>query len=199
MYKRRFTYLLCSLAMFVLAAVSSCQKDADVKEPKATNTNLADSSVFSAPGNFLAATGSLKIKFNDSTYTFDASQDSIAFINVHSDDDSRYFGITAINKKHDMSFGISSSGFVYSNIKRGIAGSQFLLNTDVMKPALQYSLSKFSGVKDLGTINILKYNQGNELVKGTFSTFLAKDDKSNSPFYKVEGSFDLQLKKDSIK
>jgi len=93
-----------------------------------------------------------------------------------------------------MSFGISSSGFVYSNIRSNIAGSQFLLMPDDGKPSLQYSLSKYSGQKDFGNINIIQYNQGNVLAKGTFTTFLSKDDKATSPFYKVEGAFDLQLK-----
>jgi hypothetical protein len=93
-----------------------------------------------------------------------------------------------------MSFGISSSGFVYSNIKKSIAGSQFLLSADDKQPALQLSLSRYSGQKDFGSINVVQYNQGKELAKGTFYTFLAKDDKANSPYYRVEGSFDLQLK-----
>ncbi len=52
------------------------------------------------------------------------------------------------------------------------------------------------GKSDFGNINIIyNINQGsNELAKGTFYTFLAKDDKANSPYYKVEGTFDLQLK-----
>lgn len=198
MQRTRFTYLLPAFTIFLLVVISSCQKDAAVKDPETVKTSFADSSGFSSPGNFLAATGILKIKFDDSTYTFDASKDSIALINVHGDDNSRYFGITAINKNHDMSFGISSSGFIYSNIKRGIAGSQFLINTNVLKPE-QYSLSKYSGDKDLGNINVAQYNEGNQLVKGTFYTFLAKDAKPNSPFYKVEGTFDLKLNRDTTR
>ena len=195
MRNRRFTHLLIFFALSLLAVITSCQKDPVVKEPDASKTNLAaDSSVFSSPGNFLAVSGTLKIKYNDSTYTFDAAKDSIAFINVRVDDNTHYFGITAINKEHNMSFGVSSSGFVYSNINRSIAGGQFLLSADDKKPALQLSLSKYAGQKDFGNINILQYNQGNELAKGTFYTFLAKDDKANSPYYKVEGTFDLQLK-----
>jgi len=192
---RRFTKQLIFFAFSLLAITASCQKDPAVNEPAASKTNIvADSSVFSSPGNFLAVSGTLKIKYNDSTYTFDAAKDSIAFISVHPDDNTNYFGITAINKEHSMSFGISSSGFVYSNINRAIAGGQFLLNADDKKPALQLSLSKYSGQKDFGNINVIQYNQGNELAKGTFFTFLAKDDKANSPYYRVEGTFDLQLK-----
>jgi len=195
MRNRRFTNLLIFFAISLLALITSCQKDSAVNESAASKTTIAaDGSVFSSPGNFLAVSGTLKIKYNDSSYTFDAARDSIAFISVRVDDNTRYFGITAINKEHNMSFGISSAGFVYSNINRSIAGGQFLLSADDKKPALQLSLSKYSGQKDFGNINIIQYNQGNELAKGTFYTFLAKDDKANSPYYKVEGAFDLQLK-----
>ncbi len=199
MQKRRFTNLLIPFSMVLLAVISSCQKDPALKDPNTEKTSLnADSAnvstIIATPGNYLASAGTLTIKIEDSTYTFDASRDSIAFVNVHIDDNNRYFGITAINKEHTMSFGVSSAGFVNSNINSGIAGSQLLLNRDQNNPGLQYSLSKFTGQKDFGNINIVQYNQGNELAKGTFFTFLAKDDKVNSPFYKVEGSFDLQLK-----
>jgi hypothetical protein len=195
MRNRRFTRLLIFFAISLLAVITSCQKDPAVKEPDASKTNItADSLTFSSSGNFLAASGTLKIKYNDTTYTFDAAKDSIAFINVHVDDNTSYFGITAINKDHNISFGISSSGFAYSNISKSIAGSQFLLSADDKKPVLQLSLSRYSGQKDFGNLNIIQYNQGNELAKGTFYTYLAKDDKANSPYYKVEGSFDLQLK-----
>lgn len=186
--------LLCVIAPLWMM-ISSCQKDSSITD-EVVKTNLTDSlSAFnSTGGNYLAATGTLKVKINDSVYTFDAAVDSIAFIKAINNDKNRYFGITAINKDHTMSFGISSSGFVYSHISSGIAGSQFLLIPDYKSKALQYSLSKFSGQKDFGNIKIETYNQDNELAKGTFFTFLATDDKANSPFYKVEGSFDLQLK-----
>ncbi|BAU52987.1 hypothetical protein [Mucilaginibacter gotjawali] len=178
-----------------MAAASSCQKDAAVNNPDPTTTTVsADSSAVSSPNNFLAVSGTLKIKFNDSTYTFNAATDSIAFINVRSDDNTRYFGITAINKDHSMSFGISSAGFPYSNINRAIAGSQFIMSADAKQPALQLSLSRYSEPKSLGNINVVQYNSAKELAKGTFYTFMARDDKANSPYYRVEGTFDLQLK-----
>jgi hypothetical protein len=195
MGNRGFTYLLFSFAVFVLAAISSCQKDPAVNAPASTATSLnADSSMMTSAGNSLAVSGTLTVKFNDSVYTFDASRDSIAFINVRVGDDSRYFGITAINKEHTMSFGVSSAGYAYSNITRDVAGSQLLLSNDDKKPALQLSLSKYSAPKDLGNITLAQYRLGNELSKGTFVTFLAKDDKANSPYYRVEGAFDLQFK-----
>lgn len=188
-----FGMLAC--AIFIMAIVSSCQKDSAVNAPTAANTSInADSSVISSPGNYLAAAGKLTVKLNDSTYTFDARRDSIAFINIQLDDDTRYFGITAINKEHTMSFGISSAGFASSDIIKSIAGGQFLLSTDVKKPVMQLSLSKNSAQKDVGSISLKHYNEGNELAKGTFYTFLAHNDKANSPYYRVEGTFDLKLK-----
>ena len=191
----RFTYFLLSLAAVILTVVSSCQKDPAVNNPGPSKTNInADSSVVSSPGNFLAVTGTLKVKFNDSVYTFDAARDSIAFINVNGDDENRYFGITAINKEHSVSFGISSAGFAFNNINRGIAGSQLLLSSDSQKPALQLSLSKNYQAPGFGNLSLLQYKTGKELAKGTFYTFMAADSKAKSPYYRVEGSFDLQLK-----
>lgn len=195
MGNRIFTYFLFSFAVILLAVVSSCQKDPAVDNPGPSKTSInADSSIVSSPGNFLAVTGTLKVKFNDSVYTFDAARDSIAFINVNGDDENRYFGITAINKEHTVSFGISSAGFAFSNINRGIAGSQLLLSIDSQKPALQLSLSKNYPATGFGNFNLVQYKAANELAKGTFYTFMATDNKANSPYYRVEGSFDLQLK-----
>lgn len=195
MRNRRFTYILFLLTLSLMAVISSCQKDAAVNNPDPSTVSVsADSTSLSSPNNFLAVSGTLKVKFNDSTYTFDAATDSIAFINVHSDDNSRYFGITAINKDHTMSFGISSAGFPYNNINRAIAGSQFIMSGDTKTPALALSLSRYSAPKSLGNINLIQYNSAKVLAKGNFYTFMAKDDKANAPYYKVEGTFDLQLK-----
>jgi len=197
MYSRRFTSFLILSLLLLLVAVESCQKDPDPSTPSSTvNTpdTVKRTMVVRTQGNYLAAKGTLTIKIKDSTYTFDASRDSIAFINVSTDDKNRYFGITAINKEHTMSFGVSSSGFANANITSGIAGSQFLVNQDGTSQGLQYSLSKYTGQKDFGNINVIQYNQGAVLAKGTFFTFLATDDKANTPFYRAEGTFDLQLK-----
>ncbi len=197
MGKNRFTYLIFSFTLCLMVVLASCQKDADVKDNSTVKTSLsADSSLALSPGNFLAASGTLSIKIKDSTYVFDAAQDSIAFINVHEDntETNRYFGITAINKEHTMSFGISSSGYVHADKSGDIAGSQFLLSPGYKKPGFQFSLSKYAGQKDFGEIRIDKYNQDSVLAKGTFHTYLAADDKANSPAYKVEGTFNLRLK-----
>jgi len=194
MGNRRFTYLLFSVLILIMAIISSCQKDDATTQPDSKTTVSADSPLLASPGNFLATSGTLQIKFNDSTYIFDAAHDSIAFINVHVDANTNYFGITAINKLHSMSFGISSSGYANSNINSNVAGGQFLLSTDAQKPAMQLSLSKYPQNNDIGSINLDTYNQGSQLAKGTFVTFLAKDDKANSPYFRVEGTFDLKLK-----
>ncbi|MBB6108953.1 hypothetical protein SAMN05421821_103187 [Mucilaginibacter lappiensis] len=194
----RFTKWLFSTLLFISVAVSSCQKDDNVKSMDSNKSIAAADSastmgVINTPGNFLAGKGTLKITIEDSTYTFDAATDSVAFINVHSGD-SKYFGITAINKAHTMSFGISSVGFAATNVNSKVAGSQFLFKLDEKNPVVQYTLTKYGGKDDSGKISIEKYNNDNLIAKGTFFTFLAKDDKVNSPFYRVEGSFELQLK-----
>jgi len=193
----RFTKWFILYALLISVVVSSCQKDENVKDMETTKlATAADSTALGInnnPDNFLAAKGTLKVTIEDSTYTFDAGTDSIAFINVHNDDN-KYFGITAINKAHTMSFGISSEGFASANINSKVAGSQFLFTVGEKKPLLQYTLTKFVGKDDAGKITIDQYNQNDTIAKGTFFTFLAKDDKENSPFYRVEGSFELQLK-----
>jgi len=190
----RFTKWFILGMLLMAMAVASCQKDEGVKATEtlkpADTTSL---SIINTPGNFLAGKGTLSVTILDSTYTFDARTDSIAFINVHNGDD-KYFGITAINKAHTMSFGISSEGFASSNIDGKVAGSQLLLTVDEKKPLIQYTLTKFVGKDDTGKIVIDNYNKDNMIAKGTFFTFLAKDDKKGSPFYRVEGSFELQLK-----
>ena len=123
MRNRRFTYLIFFIMLCFMAVLASCQKDSDVKDNSATKTSLAaDSSA--SPANLLATSGTLSITIKDSTYLFDAAKDSIAFINVHddNDDDKRYFGITAINKEHNMSFGISSTGYAHADKSGDIAG-----------------------------------------------------------------------------
>jgi len=193
----RFTKWFISFILLISVMASSCQKDESVKGMEtAKPVTTADSislGIKNAPGNFLAGKGTLKVTIEDSTYTFDASTDSIAFINVHNGDN-KYFGITAINKAHTMSFGISSEGFASANINSKVAGSQFLFTVDEKKPLLQYTLTQFVGKDESGKITLDKYNKDNTIAKGSFFTFLAKDDKENSPFYRVEGSFELQLK-----
>ncbi|MDN3582755.1 hypothetical protein [Mucilaginibacter flavus] len=195
MNSSRFTKWFILFTFIISAAVSSCQKDDSVKaiettKPTADTTSL---NIINTPGNFLAGKGSLSITIEDSTYTFDAARDSIAFINVHNGGD-KYYGITAINKAHTMSFGISSEGFATAKVNSKVAGGQFLFTLGERKPLLQYTLTKFVGKDDTGKITIDQYNKDNMIAKGTFFTFLAKDDKENSPFYRVEGSFELQLK-----
>src|ERR1700754_1922493 len=184
MNNMRFTKLFVSSLLLIMVMISSCQKDESVKDMDTVKPQLnagIDSAsavnVINNPDNFLAGKGTLKITIKDSTYTFDAATDSVAFINVHSGD-SKYFGITAINKAHTMSFGISSIGFASANTTSKVAGSQFLFNADDKKPVLQYTLTQYVGQDDSGKISIEKYNNENIKAKGTFFTFLAKDDKA---------------------
>ena len=184
----KFTKGFIFIALLLSGMMTSCQKDQDIKDD---GTSKADS-VFTAPDNYLAVKGTLSITIQDSTYNFDAAKDSIAFVNVHSGTN-QYFGITAINKAHNMSFGISSAGYALSNINTPVAGSQFILKLDV-RPGLQYALSNFATAQDFGKISLGAYKQDSVLAKGTFYTFLAKDDKSTTPPVKVKGTFSLQLK-----
>jgi hypothetical protein len=193
MGNKRFTKIFIFYILLLSGMITSCQKDQNIKDVNSANQLLiADSSVLTAPGNLLAVRGTLKITIQDSTYTFDAAKDSIALVNEHAGN-YQYYGITAINKAHNMSFGVSSLGAAVSNSISPIAGSQFLLRSN-NKPDVAYSLTKYVVAKDFGKMSLASYKQDTVLAKGTFYTFLAKDAKANSPFYRVKGVFSLQLK-----
>lgn len=183
-----FLFLLVSVAMV------ACQKDESVDPAVIKKLMNADSSaktnLLNAPGSFLAVKGSLKVTVDDSTYTFDAEKDSIAFVNVALDS-TKYFGITAINKAHTISFGISSEGVAASEVNSAIAGSQLLFNKGD-KAVLQYTLSK--NQKDAGKINLAQYLLDSTSTKGTFYTSLAKEGNTTTEPAKVVGSFNLKLK-----
>ncbi|HTH83364.1 MAG TPA: hypothetical protein VL490_10535 [Mucilaginibacter sp.] len=166
----------------------SCQKDQNVDMIPAKSTLKTDTA--NTSGNFLAVSGTLNITIGDSTYTFDASRDSVAFINTHIDS-TKYFGITAINKEHTMSFGISSSGSANANISGPIAGGQLLFSAE-NKRGLQYTLAKTTDPKDISKISLVKYMQDSVLTKGTFVTLMTRGGKPDA--YKVQGSFNLLIK-----
>jgi hypothetical protein len=193
----RFSISYVCFILLLSVFVTSCQKDESVKNPNAGNTQMqADSAkklnTVSAPGNYLARTGTLKLKVQDSTYIFDASKDSVAFVNIDIDGN-QYFGITAINKAHTVSFGISSLGSPITDLASSVAGCQFLLNTSG-KMNLEYTLTRNASPQDYGAIVIEKYIQDTILAKGTFHTYLAKDTKPNSTFFIADGSFELKTK-----
>jgi hypothetical protein len=195
MHSKRITnWCICFILLLSGMAVS-CQKDSSDKEIAQQQAAMKADSVIakSSPGNYLAAGGTLTLKIQDSVYTFDAQQDSIAFVNMSVDKD-QYFGITAINKAHTMSFGLSSKGMAATDVSRAIEGSQLILRPDVMHNQ-QYSLTRFTEPGDAGKIQLLEYRQDTILAKGSFFTFLAKDDKEGSPLYRVEGNFNLKIKK----
>lgn len=188
---RYFIRLICYI-LVPLALLSSCQKDEAVKaaKPEAKSDSTLSSSL--NPGNYLAVKGMLKIKVQDSTYTFNASQDSIAFVNMNIDGE-EYFGITAINKAHTLSFGISSPGAAITEMASNVAGAQLLMSIQG-RNSLEYTLTKNGRPEDYGTILLNKYNQDSVLAKGTFHTYLAKDKKANPSFYIADGSFELRIK-----
>jgi len=181
---------LILFAFLLTGMLFSCQKDnQDVvaATPAKTDSTLT----LNTPGNYLAVKGTLKISLPDSTYSFDASRDSVAFINVHSGD-TQYFGITAINKEHNMSFGISSVGNAVSNINSAVAGSQLLLS-HADQPNVEYTLPQNITSNDFGKISLVTFKQDSVLATGTFYTFLTSGNKTGAP-YKVKGTFSLQLK-----
>jgi len=146
----KFTKCFIFFALLLSGMIMSCQKDDDMKDVSAA---VKIDSTLNASGNYLAVKGSLKITIQDSTYIFDAARDSIAFVNVHSGD-SQYFGITAINKEHNMSFGISSAGSAASNANTNVAGSQFLLSSGI-NPNIEYALTPNAASQDFGKISLI--------------------------------------------
>ena len=172
----KFTKCFIFFALLLSGMIMSCQKDDDMKDVSAA---VKIDSTLNASGNYLAVKGSLKITIQDSTYIFDAARDSIAFVNVHSGD-SQYFGI-------------SSAGSAASNANTNVAGSQFLLSSGI-NPNIEYALTPNAASQDFGKISLISYKQDSVLAKGTFYTFLTKDSKVGAPFYKVKGTFSLQLK-----
>lgn len=195
MRSKRFTkwYVLLVLCLSVLA--TACQKDTGEQAVDQKKVALSADSVINtaSPDNFLATAGTLTITMQDSTYTFDASTDSVAFVNMGVGDN-RYFGITAINKAHTLSFGVSSKGSAADSLTKPVAGGQLLMMADVVHNK-QYTLTQYAEPGDAGKINLLQYRQKDVLAKGNFFTFLSKDDEPNSSLYRVEGTFELKLKK----
>ena len=173
----------------------SCQKDESVKKLQAENKLMADSAKKAnpapTPGNYLASKGILKVKIRDSTYTFNAEQDSIAFVNINING-VEYYGVTAINRAHTVSFGISSSAVPIAEMASYVSGCQFLTRGPGKKN-LELTLTKNATPQNFGTILIDQYNQDTILAKGTFHTYLAKDTKPSSPLVVAEGSFELKV------
>jgi hypothetical protein len=187
MRNKRFTQYFILIFLLLSGVIVSCQKDQEIND-----TSGKSDSTFTAPDNYLAAKGTLKITLQDSTYSFDAATDSIAFVNVHNGNN-QYFGITAINKAHNMSFGISSGGYALSNINTDVAGSQFIMKPD-KGPADQYALTNNAPAQGYGKISLGAYKQDSVLAKGTFYTYLVKAGLGKPTTYKVKGTFSLRLK-----
>jgi len=181
------------LILLVLVMAMSCTKDEDVKGVTASKTDsISVLNASAPPGNILAVAGTLKITVKDSTCIFDAKDDSIAVVNLFLEN-KKYFGITAINKAHTMSFGISAPGYATNRLADTVAGSQLLFNSTA-NPNIEYTLSRNGGIPGPGTLVFTQYKQDSVLAKGTFFTYLSKDVNAKSVFYKVEGSFSLKMK-----
>lgn len=187
-FSTRFFYFL----LLIPVVIAGCQKDESVKKTTIAVADSVNVNTVSAPGNYLASKGTLTVKIKDSTYAFNAGQDSIAFVNIAIDGE-EYYGLTAINKAHTVSFGISSSGVPIDDIASYVSGAQLLLK-GAGKTNQEYTLIPGSLQQKFGTIAIEKYNQDATLAKGTFHTFLATGTKYNSPNYEVTGSFELKVK-----
>lgn len=188
----RFYIRFLGLLTLLSVVITACQKDESVTQTAAQVADSTKISTASTSGNFLAGKGTLTVKLKDSTYTFNAEQDSIAFVNINIDGE-QYYGLTAINKAHNVSFGISSSGAPIDDVASNISGAQFLLK-GTGKRTLEYTLIQSQQPQKSGNISIEKYNQDTTLAKGSFHTTLATDTKANSPKYEVEGSFELKIK-----
>ncbi len=183
----RFLKFILIVLLFSVA-IASCQKDQAVDLTLEKNTLKADTSNNS--GNFFAVSGTLNVTVGDSTYSFDAAKDSIAFINVNIDSN-KYFGITAINKAHTMSFGISSPGFAAPDLTNAIAGSQLLFS----KRGTQFTLAKDAEPNERNKITLEKYMQDSILTKGSFITIMTNKDGKQAPAASVvKGDFNLRIK-----
>src|ERR1700744_5235490 len=189
----RFFIRIFCFAALISAVLTACKKDESVKKTDPSPTDSTKKiNIVSTPGNYLASKGTLSVKLQDSTYTFDAGQDSIAFVNIIIDGN-EYYGISAINKAHTVSFGISSSGVPMDELSSYISGAQFLVRGSG-QPNLEYTLTPNIRPQNLGNISIEKYNQDTTLAKGTFHTYLSKDIKANPPYFVVDGTFELKVK-----
>ncbi len=186
----RILYNICYLVLLLLA-ITSCQKEQSFKDAQLADINPNLLAKISIPGNYLASSGMLTVTIKDSTYVFDAQKDSIAYVNLYLDNKT-YFGITAINKDHTLSFGISSPGFAQANSIKSIAGSQFIL-TKGNRPDIQYALTQQADKQRISKINLTSYAQDSTMAKGTFVAFLTPNVISDSSFYHVKGQFDLKI------
>jgi hypothetical protein len=181
----RIPRYFCILLFFSLA-FSACQKDQSVEVNAGQSVVAVKADTSNNSGNFLAVKGDLQVTVGDSTYTFDAAKDSIAFINVNIDSN-RYYGITAINKQHSVSFGISSPGLASPDRTNTVAGCQLLFSADT-NPNRVYTLGKSSVPGDTSQLNLVSYRQDSVLAKGTFTTVLVSKDGKQKPV-PVKGKF----------
>ncbi len=192
-----FRRLIWHVFVWSLFAVflSSCQKDDSVSDLKLASQTSADTTqkivLSGSSGNYLVNKGTLVVKLADTSYSFDALQDSIAFVNL-TIEGKAYFGITAINKAHTVSFGISTAGGPIAGKPGSISGCQLLLHpTETSNTA--FTLRPNATPVDFGVLSLEKYNQDTILAKGTFHTYLSSDPK-NTTVTNAVGTFELKIK-----
>ncbi|RYY36807.1 MAG: hypothetical protein EOP46_05100 [Sphingobacteriaceae bacterium] len=188
----KFTHVLVVIVMLCTAFITSCRKDESLDSflDEKTDTTTVTTSL----GSFLATDGKLKVTWEDTTYVFDAEVDSIAFVKVDTAGN-QYFGVTAINKEHNISFGISGVGAAENKAKTTVAGGQLLFQLSKEKAA-SYTLSREAHKLDSGKFNLKKYAEEDDEVqaKGNFTTYLVHYADKDSVLHKVTGTFDLKFK-----
>ncbi len=185
-----YTLMLMALLIFGTA----CRKD----DSLAATTTKADStsinSFFTNPGNYLATSGILELKVNGTILNFNATTDSIALVNLTTVGNKHFYGLSAINKAHTASFGITSAGVLHVSGGSSIAGSQLLVLSADKQPVTAYSLSTASLKTGVGSLNFNRFAKDSLLTMGSFVTYLTKNDGLANTSIKVEGSFSLQFK-----
>ena len=191
MYKfKTFVALVFFSLMF-----AACQKEQDItaiNKSDIKKDSIKSNITLSNPDNFLASSGLLTLRVDDSTYVFDAAKDSVAFVNINLDS-TKFFGIAAINKAHTLSFGVSSQGIVATDVNNPIAGFQLLLSQGD-KAGVQYTLPKNVDASQAGKLNITRYLQDSTLAQGTFYSILSRQSEKGLNYRRVTGSFKLHLK-----
>ena len=196
-FKMRHSRILLAntfLLMALLIVGSACRKEDNVAATSTKPDSTAINSFFTNPGNYLATSGTLELKVNGTTLNFDAATDSIALVNLTTVGNKQFYGLSAINKAHTASFGITSAGLLHVSGESDVAGSQLLVLSADKQPVTAYSLSAASLKTGTGSLNFNQFAKDSLLTKGRFITYLTKNGAQAGTSIKVEGSFSLQFK-----
>ncbi len=191
----KFIYTCAIIFVAVMLIFSSCRKDDNQASTTNTKTDsTAINSFLANPGNYLASSGTLVLRVNGTVLSFDASTDSIALINLTTPGKQQYYGLSAINKAHTASFGITSAGVLHVRGESGVAGSQLLILASDKQPVSAYSLSATNPKNSLGSLNFDTFTKDSLATKGSFVTYLTQNSNQATGTYTVEGSFNLRFK-----